>query len=130
MAMISAVFIIILASFGICLSLFISQVGEIQVKMVASAASPFFLLYLIFGLIGIVIASINFFVQKERLLAIINIGLYGFILFFTIVFSFLNMPLIIESGVYVPIYTFATTFSLFFIASILGVVAGIIKITH
>lgn len=129
-AMISAVFLIILASFGIYISVILLNLDVTEVKTVINSTRPFFILYLVLGVIGLIFGTANFLIERQRVLALVHIGFYGLILVLTIIISFLNLPLIIKSGVDIPIYTFATTFSLFLIASILGEVAGILKITE
>ena len=129
-AIISAAFLIILASFGMFICVILANLDVNEVETVINSTQPFFILYLVLGVIGLIIGTANFLIERQHTLAIVHISFYGLILILTIIISFLNLPLIIKSGFNIPIYTFATTFSLFLIASILGEVAGILKITE
>ncbi|TFG00919.1 MAG: hypothetical protein EU541_01000 [Promethearchaeota archaeon] len=128
LAVFSAIIVFFLAIFGIMISIILANIGLEEIEPVANAARPFFIVYFAFSVIAILLAVLNFLIKKERILAVLNIILYALILIFTIIITFLNMPLIIEIGEDLPIFAFASTFTVFLIASVLGIVAGILKI--
>jgi hypothetical protein len=127
-AILSVTFLIVLASFGLLMGASLSNLDDSSMKIVINTSLPIFIVYLIFGSIGVLISITNFLIQLNRLLAILNIGLYAFILIFTILISSFYMPKIIQFDDDFLTITFATPFIIFLIASILGVVAGILKI--
>jgi len=127
-AILSVTFLIVLAFFGLLMGPSLSNLEDSSMKIVINKSLPIFIVYLIFGSMGVLVSIINFLTQRNRLLAILNIGLYAFILFFTILISSFYMPKIIQFDYDFLTITFATPFIIFLIASILGVVAGILKI--
>ena len=129
LALIGSVIIIIFACFGLLMGLIIGDfVPDPGVQAVINSALPFFYIYLTLGIIAIAIALISFMQGHDKLFATLNIGIQITTLIYTIIISVLNMPLIIATGVDMPIIAFATTFTLFLIASILGTVGGVLKL--
>ncbi|NHI93360.1 MAG: hypothetical protein EAX96_12815 [Candidatus Lokiarchaeota archaeon] len=129
LSLIGAIIIIVMACFGLLIGLILGDlIPDPGVDAVINSALPFFYIYLTLGIIGLVIAIISFKEGYNKIFAGLNIGINATILIYTTIITVLNMPLIIETGVDIPIIAFASTFTIFLIASILGTIGGVLRL--